>query len=132
MVEHIEEGMDWMNTSRICAIDVGNDSVKALFGKLDYELNIPNVIAVSTEDRPVIGIEELNDKDPIEGIHIRVHSPALNENNVIYRVGSLATKSDNATELDPGSNKSEEDQTLVMLFATLALDAVREENSSSF
>ena len=132
MVEHIEEGMDWMNTSRICAIDVGNDSVKALFGKLDYELNIPNVIAVSTEDRPVIGIGELNDKDPIEGIHIKVHSPALNENNVIYRVGSLATKSDNATELDPGSNKSEEDQTLVMLFATLALDAVREENSAVF
>ncbi|SES25225.1 ParM/StbA family protein [Psychrobacillus sp. OK032] len=121
-----------MNTSRICAIDVGNDSVKALFGKLDYELNIPNVIAVSTEDRPVIGIGELNDKDPIEGIHIKVHSPALNENNVIYRVGSLATKSDNATELDPGSNKSEEDQTLVMLFATLALDAVREQNSSIF
>ena len=25
---------------------------------------------------------------------------------------TLATKSDNATELDPGSNKSEEDQTL--------------------
>ncbi|MER2077312.1 ParM/StbA family protein [Psychrobacillus psychrotolerans] len=121
-----------MNTSRICAIDVGNDSVKALFGKLDYELNIPNVIAVSTEDRPVIGIEELNDKDPIEGIHIRVHSPVLNDNNIIYRVGSLATKSDNATELDPGSNKSEEDQTLVMLFATLALDAVREENSELF
>ncbi|SDN61863.1 plasmid segregation protein ParM [Psychrobacillus sp. OK028] len=121
-----------MNTSRICAIDVGNDSVKALFGKLDYELNIPNVIAVSTEDRPVIGIEELNDKDPIEGIHIKVHSPALNENNVIYRVGSLATKSDNATELDPGSNKSEEDQTLVMLFATLALDAVRGENAEAF
>lgn len=121
-----------MNSSRVCAIDVGNDSVKALFGKLDYELNIPNVIAVSTEDRPVIGIEELNDKDPIEGIHIKVHSPALKENNVIYRVGSLATKSDNATELDPGSNKSEEDQTLVMLFATLALDAVREENASLF
>ena len=121
-----------MNTSRICAVDVGNDSVKALFGKLDYELNIPNVIAVSTEDRPVIGIEELNDKDPIEGIHMKVHSPALNENNIIYRVGSLATKSDNATELDPGSNKSEEDQTLVMLFASLALDAVREENSDIF
>lgn len=121
-----------MNTSRICAIDVGNDSIKALFGKLDFELNIPNVVAVSTEDRPVIGIEELNDKDPIEGIHIKVHSPALNENNIIYRVGNLATKSDNATELDPGSNKSEEDQTLVMLFATLALDAVREENSELF
>ena len=85
-----------MNTSRICAVDVGNDSVKALFGKLDYELYIPNVIASSTEDRPVIGIEDLNEKDPVEGIHIRVHSPALKENNAIYRVGNLATKSDNA------------------------------------
>lgn len=121
-----------MNTSRICAIDVGNDSVKALFGKSDYELYIPNVIAMATEDRPVIGIEDLNDKDPIEGIHIKVHSPALKENNLIYRVGSLATKSDNASELDPGSSKSEEDQTLIMLFATLALDAVREENSEIF
>ena len=121
-----------MNTSRICAIDVGNDSVKALFGKSDYELYIPNVIALATEDRPVIGIEDLNEKDPIEGIHIKVHSPALKENNLIYRVGSLATKSDNASELDPGSSKSEEDQTLVMLFATLALDAVREENSEIF
>ncbi|QBP42881.1 MULTISPECIES: ParM/StbA family protein [Paenisporosarcina] len=121
-----------MNTSRICAIDVGNDSVKALFGKSDYELYIPNVIARATEDRPVIGIEDLNEKDPIEGIHIKVHSPALRENNVVYRVGSLATKSDNASELDPGSSKSEEDQTLVMLFASLALDAVREENSGIF
>ncbi|MFC6040542.1 hypothetical protein ACFPYN_14035 [Paenisporosarcina macmurdoensis] len=121
-----------MNTSRICAIDVGNDSVKALFGKSDFELYIPNVIAMATEDRPVIGIEDLNEKDPIEGIHIKVHSPALKENNLIYRVGSLATKSDNASELDPGSSKSEEDQTLVMLFATLALDAVREENSEIF
>lgn len=121
-----------MSTSRICAIDVGNDSVKARFGKSDYELYIPNVIAVATEDRPVIGIEDLNDKDPIEGIHIKVHSPALRENNVTYRVGNLATKSDNASELDPGSSKSEEDQTLIMLFATLALDAVREENSGIF
>lgn len=121
-----------MSKSRITAIDVGNDCVKALFGNLDYELYIPNVIARDTEDRPVIGIEELNDKDPLNGIHIRVHSPALKENNVIYRVGNLATKTDNATELDPGSSKSEEDQTLIMLFAALALDAVREENSSTF
>ncbi len=121
-----------MSKSRICAVDVGNDSVKAIFGKYDYELYIPNVIARDIEDRPVIGIEELNEKDPVEGIHIRVHSPALKENNNIYRVGSLATKSDNASELDPGSSKSEEDQTLIMLFASLALDAVREENANIF
>ncbi|MGM0901487.1 MAG: ParM/StbA family protein [Bacillota bacterium] len=121
-----------MSTSRICAVDVGNDAVKAVFGKLDYELYIPNVIARDTADRPVIGIEDLNEKNPLDGIHIRIHSPALMDNNVIYRVGDLATKSDNASELDPGSSKSEEDQTLVMLFATLALDAVREENASIF
>ncbi|WP_421382384.1 hypothetical protein ACOJQI_22600 [Bacillus salacetis] len=118
-----------MTVSRIAAIDVGNDCVKALFGKLDHDLYIPNVMARDTEDRPVIGIEELNEKDPLDGIHIRVHSPALKENNIIYRVGNLATKTDNATELDPGSTKSEEDQTLVMLFAALALDAVRAEGS---
>ncbi|GHH98039.1 ParM/StbA family protein [Neobacillus kokaensis] len=116
-----------MTKSRLAAVDVGNDSIKAIFGDLDYELNIPNIIARDTEDRPIIGIEELDTKDPLDGIHIKVHSPALKENNVIYRVGNLAAKSDNTSELDPGSSKSEEDQTLIMLFATLALDAVNQD-----
>ncbi|WP_066310429.1 ParM/StbA family protein [Bacillus sp. FJAT-29814] len=116
-----------MTKSRIAAVDVGNDSIKAIFGEIEHELNIPNIIARDTEDRPVIGIEELDSKDPLDGIHIKVHSPALKENNIIYRVGNLATKSNNATELDPGSSKSEEDQTLIMLFTTLALDAVKAE-----
>src|SRR3954471_17881520 len=127
-----KEGCRLMSNSRIAAIDVGNDSIKALFGKLDFELNYPNIMAIDVEDRPVIGIEDLDLQDPLEGIHVKVHSPALNDNNAIYRVGALATKSHNATELDPGSNKSEEDQTLVMLFTTIALDAVREENASIF
>lgn len=121
-----------MSKNRIAAVDVGNDSVKAIFGDLDFELNIPNIIAQDTEDRPVIGMEELDKNDPLDGIHVRIHSPALKDNNAIYRVGTLAAKSINATELDPGSSKSEEDQTLVMLFTTLALDAVREENSELF
>ncbi|MFJ5624566.1 hypothetical protein ACIQD3_17960 [Peribacillus loiseleuriae] len=121
-----------MSTTRTAAVDVGNDAIKAIFGKMDSELYIPNVIARDIEDRPVIGIEELDQQDPIEGIHIRVHSPALLENNAIYRVGSLATKSDNPFELDPGSSKSEEDQTLIMLFAALALDAVNENQAAVF
>ena len=112
-----------MTNSRIAAIDVGNDSLKGIFGKMDAEVNIPNVIARDIEDRPIIGIEELDTQDPLDGIHIRVHSPALKDNNAIYRVGNLATKSNNSTELDPGSSKSEEDQTLIMLFASIALDA---------
>lgn len=121
-----------MVKSRIAAVDVGNDSVKALFGKLEAELNIPNVIARDIEDRPVIGIEELDMKNPLDGLHIKIHSPALKDNNAIYRVGNLATKSDNASELDPGSSKSDEDQTLVMLFTALALDAVNEQNNTGF
>ncbi|GGB38481.1 hypothetical protein GCM10011409_14950 [Lentibacillus populi] len=113
-----------MTKTRIAAVDVGNDALKANFGKLENELYIPNVVAQDMEDRPVIGIEELDEKDPVDNLHIRVHSPALEENNVVYRVGNLATKTDNSTELDPGSSKSEEDQTLVMLFAAIALDAV--------
>jgi plasmid segregation protein ParM len=124
--------MTILNNTRIAAIDVGNDSIKAIFGEMEYELNIPNIIARDTEDRPVIGIEELDDKNPLDGIHIRVHSPALKDNNAIYRVGNLATKSSNGTELDPGSSKSEEDQTLVLLFTTLALDAVKEGNKNNF
>ncbi|MCK1994640.1 ParM/StbA family protein [Peribacillus muralis] len=119
-------------SSRIAAVDVGNDAIKAIFGKLESELYIPNVIAKDIEDRPVIGIEELNEKNPLEGIHIRVHSPALQDNNAIYRVGNLATKSDNPSELDMGSSKSEEDQTLVMLFAALALDAAKQGNNEKF
>lgn len=124
--------MIFMTETRIAAIDVGNDSLKAIFGKLEAELNIPNVIAQDIADRPIIGIEELDNQEPTDGIHIRLHSPTLKDNNAIYRVGNLATKSGNSTELDPGSNKSEEDQTLVMLFAALAIDAARDENKGIF
>lgn len=113
-----------MNNVRIAAVDVGNDAVKANFGKMENQYYMPNVIARDVEDRPVIGIEDLDEKDVMDNLHIRIHSPALEENNAVYRVGNLATKSNKSTELDPGSSKSEEDQTLVMLFATIALDAV--------
>ncbi|MFJ7744912.1 hypothetical protein [Peribacillus sp. NPDC097295] len=119
-------------SSRIAAVDVGNDAIKAIFGKLESELYIPNVIAKDIEDRPVIGIEELDENNPLDGIHIRVHSPALQDNNAIYRVGNLATKSDNPSELDLGSSKSEEDQTLIMLFAALALDAAKQGSNDRF
>lgn len=113
-----------MVKSRVAAVDVGNDALKGLFGKLERDLYIPNIVAPDQEDRPVIGIEELDEKDVLDNLHIRIHSPALEENNVIYRVGNLAAKTTNSQELDPGSSKSEEDQILVMLFASLALDAV--------
>ncbi len=121
-----------MEKTRLAAIDVGNDSLKGIFGEMDYEINIPNIVAIDVEDRPVIGLEELDNQEPLDGLHIRLHSPSLQENGAVYRVGHLATRSGNATELDPGSSKSEEDQTLVMMFTALALDAVRDENKKIF
>ncbi len=121
-----------MEKTRLAAIDVGNDSLKGIFGEMEHEINIPNIIARDVEDRPIIGLEELDNQEPLDGLHIRLHSPSLQDNGAVYRVGHLATRSGNATELDPGSSKSEEDQTLVMLFAALALDAVREENKKVF
>jgi plasmid segregation protein ParM len=121
-----------LSNTRLAAIDVGNDSLKAIFGKMEAEITIPNVIARDVADRPVIGIEELDNQNPLDGIHIRLHSPTLQINNAIYRVGNLATKSENKAELDLGSSKSEEDQTLIMLFAALALDAAGEQNKAIF
>ena len=92
-----------LTESRIAAIDVGNDSLKAVFGKMEAELNIPNVIAQDVVDRPIIGIEELDNQDPTEGIHIRLHSPTLKDNNSIYRVGELATKSVNSMSWTRGA-----------------------------
>ena len=34
-----------MSNTRVASIDVGNDSIKAIFGELEYELNIPNIMA---------------------------------------------------------------------------------------
>ena len=49
-------------SSRIASIDVGNDAIKVIFGKLESELYIPNVIAKDMKIGPVIGIEELDVK----------------------------------------------------------------------
>ena len=49
-------------SSRIAAVDVGNDAIKAIFGKLESELYIPNFIAKDMKIGPVIGIEELDVK----------------------------------------------------------------------
>ena len=103
-------------SSRIAAADVGNDANKAIFGKLEFRTIYTKCHCKRHEDRPVIGIEELDVKKTWEGIHTRVHSPALQDNNAIYRVGNLTKKSDNPTELDLGSSKSEEDQTLVFAY----------------
>jgi plasmid segregation protein ParM len=47
-----------------------------------------------------------------------------------YQAGNLATKSDNLNEVDPGSSKSEEDQTLVDAIYLIALAEVKEQNST--
>ncbi len=102
-------------SSRIAAVDVGNDAIKTIFGKLEPKTKYTKCHCKRIEDRSVMGIEELDVKKPWKG-YILDYSPALQDNNAIYRVGNLATKSDNPTELDLGSSKLEEDQTLVFAY----------------
>src|SRR5699024_11410636 len=79
----IERRISYMTNSRIAAVDVGNDAVKANFGQMEGEFYLPNVVARDMADRPVIGIDDLDVKDVLYHIHILVHSPALEDNNAV-------------------------------------------------
>ncbi|MFD1674864.1 hypothetical protein [Alicyclobacillus fodiniaquatilis] len=109
--------------ARKAAVDIGNDAVKSYFGELtsDQGLYIPNIIAEEAEDRKTIQIE----KNLLDGIHVQIVSGALSEGKGIYVVGNLATRYENSDELTPDNKKSENDQSLILLLTTLAIDAAR-------
>lgn len=107
---------------RLAAVDVGNDALKGIFGNLESELYIPNVISYqSSENREIVS--DLDKKKPLQNIHVKITSPALKQSGV-YFVGDLATHEPNKNEVDLDSVKAESDQTIVMLLTSLAFDAV--------
>ena len=105
---------------RLGAVDVGNDSIKAIFNSLETEMNIPNVIAETTETRNFVELE----KNPLDGLHVEITSRALKSGKGIYAVGKLASKYLNNDELTLGSEKSESDQSIIMLLTPIAIDAI--------
>ncbi|AYK59836.1 ParM/StbA family protein (plasmid) [Bacillus subtilis subsp. subtilis] len=104
---------------RLASVDIGNDAVKAFLGGLKEEnkLYIPNVVA-KLESRSIVEME----KNPLDAIHVEVNSSTLKGVQKVA-VGKLASKQTVNEELTPDTDKSENDQAMIMLLTTLALDA---------
>ena len=112
--------------TRLAAIDIGNDSVKAIFGDVaggNRVTPLPNVIAEASENRGVVSLES----NAYEGIHCRVTSAALSRSG-IYAVGNLATRFPKNEEPEPGSSKATSDQAVILLLTSLALDAAQHDH----
>ncbi|MDM5300070.1 ParM/StbA family protein [Bacillus subtilis] len=106
---------------RLASVDIGNDAVKAFLGGLEEEnkLYIPNVVA-KLESRSIVEME----KNPLDAIHVEVNSSTLKGVQKVA-VGKLASKQTVNEELTPDTDKSENDQAMIMLLTTLALDAAK-------
>ncbi|NPC90844.1 ParM/StbA family protein [Bacillus sp. WMMC1349] len=107
---------------RLASVDIGNDAVKAYLGGLKDEdqLYIPNVVA-KLESRSIVEME----KNPLDAIHVEIKSTSLKKDVQKVAVGKLASKQTVNEELTPDTDKSENDQAIIMLLTTLALDAAK-------
>lgn len=105
---------------RLAAVDVGNDTVKALLGPDKTQMTIPNIIAPTSKHRIIKEMENTI----VEGLHVSISSDCLKQGYGNYLVGELARSSHTLSELNNNSLKGENDQTLVLLLTTLAIDAV--------
>lgn len=109
------------------AIDIGNDSLKAIFGNGSEQMLIPNLVAEMASKRSVKEIE----KDIFDGIHVEIISDALKNNRGVYAVGNLARQQHNYSELAIHSRKMDNDQTLILLLTALATHAAQSGNYSN-
>ncbi|MDR7074739.1 ParM/StbA family protein [Fictibacillus barbaricus] len=109
------------NTIGKAAIDIGNDSIKSLFESPSNQILIPNLVAEIGINRNVKEYE----KDVLDGIHIEITSGALKRKHGVYAVGNLAKQQHNYSELAIHSKKCENDQSLILLLTSLAINAVQ-------
>lgn len=105
---------------REAAVDIGNAEIKAVLGSERSRMSIPNVISEINFD----GLLEVED-NILEGIRVQIDSPVLTRKWGTLAVGKLAARQAERIEVEPGSNKSETDQSFILLFVMLALDAVK-------
>ncbi|MES1043537.1 ParM/StbA family protein [Heyndrickxia oleronia] len=105
---------------RTSNIDIGNDSVKAIMGEERRELYIPNVIAHASLNREVYELE----RDIVDGIHLSITSDSISQKQGFFKVGNLARETSDLLELKSDSQKTNNDQTMILLLSTIAIDAV--------
>lgn len=104
-----------MNT---LSIDVGNSEIKGIGSNSMMRYQIPNVIARVGKERTVHEIEQ----DMMESLHIKISEPEFGEE--CFTVGKLAMKNEFSKELNLNADKSNSQQSLIMLLTIAALDAV--------
>lgn len=108
--------------TRTAAIDAGFDALKGIFGGLNgKKIYIPNVVLKMDRDE----LLNADDGDPIKELHVKVTSDSLKESGV-YAVGELASRSSIASQSNIQDRKGTSDQALIVLLASVALDAVEE------
>ncbi|KPC74362.1 hypothetical protein ADL26_11300 [Thermoactinomyces vulgaris] len=106
---------------RSAAIDIGNTEVNCIFGSEKSRFVFPNVIAEMSFDDV---LEQEN--DILEGLRVKIDSPALNRKWGTLAVGQLAARQqDERREISPGSIKANEDQSFIVFLTALAVDAVK-------
>lgn len=103
------------------SIDIGNDGVKGYIDNLANKYYITNVISRMASTRQI----DEKENDPEDALHVEITSGALSIGKACYGVGPLAMRMDQKDELDNTSIKAENDQSIVMLLTTLALDAAK-------
>src|SRR5690606_38114840 len=103
------------------AIDIGNDSVKSIFENERNHILIPNIVAEMGINRNVKEYE----KDIMEGLYVEVTSGALKLKHGIFAVGYLAKQQHNSSEMGIHSKKGENDQTIILLLTSLAINAAQ-------
>ncbi|ECD6517340.1 ParM/StbA family protein, partial [Salmonella enterica subsp. enterica] len=99
------------------------DALKGYIGGYSEEskVYIPNVIKEVEKDESL----GTGDGDALDNLHIKINSSALKEkNNTAFAVGDYASRFTTAVQGSAQDRKGESDQTLILILAALAYDAV--------
>lgn len=107
--------MNFFHPLMFASVDIGNDSVKGIYGINKRKLVIPNVI-YQEPDRDVVEYEN----KPSQGLHVEIESSSLSRKKGVYAVGELAMRYRGNDQPSPNSHKHENDQTIILLLTYLA------------
>ncbi|SFJ78153.1 plasmid segregation protein ParM [Halobacillus dabanensis] len=114
-----------MNRNNFLAVDVGNSWYKVLVsdqGEIaDYQ--VPNAIALFDEEFYEKPYDE-EDVDLEENLIVEVKSPSVIDRREIFYIGKSAMKQKNVSLTSFNNQKTEEERTYILLFATAAYHAL--------
>jgi plasmid segregation protein ParM len=114
-----------MNRNNFLALDVGNSWYKALVSDQGEPAGyqIPNAIALFDEEFYEKPYDE-EDVDLEENLIVEIKSPSVIDRREIFYIGKSAMKQKNVSLTSFNNQKTEEERTYILLFATAAYHAL--------